>query len=56
LNYTVLLNETLEASSEALELAKSTYAECNISIQEISDNPKADASMLLDILYENMQN
>jgi 14-3-3 protein epsilon len=56
LNYAVFLNETLRAYPEALELAKTTYADCSVSMQELTEEQIAETSMLLDVLRENISN
>jgi 14-3-3 protein epsilon len=56
LNYTVFLNEVVGSRVEATELAKKTYLEASTLIDNESEESYSEATMLLQILRDNITN
>jgi 14-3-3 protein epsilon len=56
LNYTVFLNEVVGSTVEATELAKKTYMESSALIDNVSEESYSEATMLLQILRDNIAN
>lgn len=54
LNYSVFLYEIIGQKKEAIELAQKTYNECSTSIDELSDNSYSEATMILQLLRDNV--
>lgn len=56
LNYTVFLQEIIGNKEEALSLAQKTYNECTPLVDDNSDNSYSEATMILQILRDNILN
>ncbi|OHS95650.1 14-3-3 protein [Tritrichomonas foetus] len=54
LNYSVFLQEILGDTEAALDLAQKTYSECTPLIEENSDNSYSEATMILQLLRDNI--
>ncbi|KAH0790275.1 14-3-3 protein [Histomonas meleagridis] len=54
LNYSVFLYEILGQKSAAIELAQKTYNECSQIVDENSDNSYSEATMILQLLRDNV--
>ena len=54
LNYTVFLQEIVGNKEEALSLAQKTYNECTPLVEENSDNSYTEATMILQLLRDNI--
>ena len=54
LNYSVFLYEIMDHKEEALELSKKTYAESNQLLDDNSENSYQEASMILQLLHDNI--
>ena len=55
LNYSVFLYEIIGQKTEAIELAQKTYNECSSLVEENSDNSYSEATMILQLLRDNVQ-
>ena len=54
LNYSVFLYEIIGQKQEAIELAQKTYNECSASVDENSDTSYSEATMILQLLRDNV--
>ncbi|KAK8867065.1 hypothetical protein M9Y10_010034 [Tritrichomonas musculus] len=54
LNYTVFLQEIVGNKEEALNLAQNTYSECTPLVEDNSDDSLSEATMILQILRDNI--
>nr|AFZ78827.1 14-3-3 protein [Coptotermes formosanus] len=55
LNYSVFLYEIIGQKQEAIELAQTTYTECSASVEDNSDASYSEATMILQLLRDNVQ-
>lgn len=54
LNYSVFLYEIIGKKQEAIELAQKTYNECSNGIDELTDEQYSEATMILQLLRDNV--
>lgn len=54
LNYSVFLYEIIGQKQEAIELAQKTYNECSASVDDNSDTSYSEATMILQLLRDNV--
>lgn len=55
LNYSVFLYEIIGQKSEAIDLAQKTYNDCSNFVEENSDSSYSEATMILQLLRDNVQ-
>ena len=54
LNYSVFLYEIIGQKQDAIELAQKTYNDCSTSVDDNSDNSYSEATMILQLLRDNV--
>ncbi|KAK8894015.1 hypothetical protein M9Y10_022447 [Tritrichomonas musculus] len=54
LNYSVFLYEIIGQKQEAIELAQKTYNDCSTTVDDNSDNSYSEATMILQLLRDNV--
>ena len=54
LNYSVFLYEIIGQKQEAIELAQKTYNECSAIVDDNTDNSYSEATMILQLLRDNV--
>jgi len=55
LNYSVFLYEIIGKKQDAIELAQKTYNDCSASVEDNSDGSYSEATMILQLLRDNVQ-
>ncbi|EAY18608.1 14-3-3 protein [Trichomonas vaginalis G3] len=55
LNYSVFLYEIIGEKQKAIDLAQKTYNTCSSNVEKNSDNSYSEATMILQLLRDNVQ-